>query len=289
MSSFAPLPNLKSPATSLLLFLITLVAAPYTLGQDGSSSGGDPSTSGGGSDAGSSGSGPPPDGPYPLGTPTLVGYWTTAHGMIPMANYTFASLTSDSVFVVPFRFDALGDYTLTSANLLLSTPSGTASLSDVSLQVFSSLPASLSLPTPITSFASLETATTTLDVHTFAATSSPTFTAGTTYYLGLTYFGLDPLTWNATDSSVGAMGAYPVNDTFSNGTAFSYYGIGTQGVNPNTYQIGGFSITAAAVTAIPEPATTVAFAAGAVLAAALWVRWRRRHPARGDEERPPES
>ncbi len=217
----------------------------------------------------------------------MVGYSSTAEGETSPSNYRahFTSLGSQKIYVIPFRFDSLGDYTLTSANLLLSTPLGlpsqpsfaTPSLSDVSLQVFSSLPSSLSLPTPITSFASLDIATTTVGVHTFAATSSPTLTASTTYYLGLTYLGDDPLSWNYYEEvpSLGPKLSNPVSDTFNSRTAFIYYAIGSEGVTQDTAVLGGFSITAAAVNAIPEPATTVAFAAGAVLAAAMWVRWRR--------------
>ncbi len=282
----------------LLLYLAAVIVIPSTLGDStsnaqtggGSESGGDPSTSGGGSSGG-----PPPEvgqpnPAAPLGTPTTVGYKSIANGTVPGGNYAFMNFSTGSVVVIPFRFDSLENYTLTSANLLLRTPSGTVNLSDLSLQVYDALPPnSTSLPTPVASFASTGDITTTLGIHTFAATSSLILEADTTYYFGVTYFGPHTFAWNATSSTTTGIGPLYVNDTFLDGTTFSYYVINT-GVSLFTNVVGGFSITAAAVSAVPEPATTAVLAAGAVLAAALWVRWRRRHAgAANDEQRPPQS
>ncbi len=285
-----------------LFLLLALIAVPSTLGDssgetsdaetgDGSSSGGDPSTSGGGSSGGPPPEGEGPNPAAPLGTPTKVGYDSISNGTVPGGDYAFVNFSSGSVVVIPFRFSSLENYTLTSANLLLRTPSGTVSLSDLSVEVYDSLPPNeTSLPTPVASFASTGNITSTLGIYTFSATTSLTLEADTTYYFGVSYFGTHSFAWNATTGSATGSGPVYVNDTFEDGTTFTYYVLNAGGAPLATGIVGGFSITASAVSAVPEPATTTALAAGAVLAAALWVRWRRRHVRGADhQQRPPQA
>jgi PEP-CTERM putative exosortase interaction domain len=287
----------KSFGAVLFLYLAAVIVIPSTLGDstsnaetgEGSESGGDPSTSGGGSSGGPPPEEPKPNPAAPLGTPTKVGYKSIADGTVPGGNYAFMNFSTGSVVVIPFRFDSLENYTLTSANLLLRTSSGTVSLSDLSVQVYDTLPSnSTSLPTPVASFASIGDITSTLGIHTFTATSSLTLEADTTYYFGVSYFGSHTFAWNATSNDPTGIGPLYVSDTFLDGTTFSYYVINTGSLFTDVV-VGGFSITAAAVSAVPEPATTAVLAAGAVLAAALWVRWRRRRAGLTDEERPPQA
>jgi len=283
----------KPLGAGLLLFSAAVIVVPCALGQQGSVSGGDPSTSGGGSSGG-----PPPveenlDPAAPLGTPTKVGYGSIADGSWSGGDFAFKTFSSGAVIVIPFKFTSLGDYTLTSASLLLKPDENNISLSDLSLVVYDTLPPdSTSLPTAVTSFASTDVAPgNTLGIHTFTATSSPTLEAGKTYYLGATYFGTHTLAWNLTTQDPTGSGPVVVGDTYEDGTTFSYYLLTASGGGTTQLidQVGGFSITAAAISAVPEPATTTALAAGAVLTAALWVRWRRRHAGQIGEERPPQS
>jgi len=297
MHSSSAFSRFKSFGAVLFLYLAVVIVIPSTLGDstssaetgEGSESGGDPSTSGGGSSGG-----PPPEQAEatpaaPLGTPTKVGYKSIADGTVPGGNYAFMTFTTGSLVVIPFRFDSLENYTLTSANLLLRTSSGSVSLSDLSVQVYDTLPSNrTSLPTPVASFASIGDITSTLGIHTFTATSSLTLEADTTYYFGVSYFGSHTFAWDATSNTATGIGPLYVNDTFPDGTMLSYYVI-NNGASLFSHVVGGFSITAAAVGAVPEPATTAALAAGAVLAAALWVRWRRRRAGLTDEERPPQA
>ncbi len=283
----------KPLGAGLFLFLAALIVVPSALGSDpqGSTSGGDPSTSGGGSSGG-----PPPgeeesNPAAPLGTPTKVGYGSIADGNVPGGSFAFKTFTSGSVIVIPFQFNSLGAYTLTSASLLLKTDANNISLFDLSLVVYDTIPPdSTSLPAAVTSFASTDVApSNTLGIHTFTATSSPTLEAGRDYYLGVTFFGPHTLAWNLTAEDPTGSGPVVVADTYEDGTTFSYYllSAGGGGTTRLIEQVGGFSITAAAITAVPEPATTTALAAGAVLTAALWIRWRRRRAGRTGEEPQP--
>src|SRR5690606_35975766 len=130
----------------MLVALLAVLTAPTALGQ--SESGGDPSTSGGDSSGG-----PPPDEPTPGGTPNKVGHASIANGELGAYTSSFLSgMTSSTVIVISFRFDSLGDYTPTSVNLLLSSPSGTANRSDMSLGIFSTQPDSLDLPPALMTF-----------------------------------------------------------------------------------------------------------------------------------------
>jgi hypothetical protein len=293
MHTHPVLPHFKSLGAGLLLFSATLFVVPCALGQsepEGSTSGGDPSTSGGGSSGGPPPWGEEPNPAAPLGTPTKVGYGSIADGNVPGSTFAFQTFSTGSVVVIPFTFNSLETYALTSVNLLLSTSTGSASLSGLSLEVFSTAPAdSTSLPSVVTSFVSTGTATSTLGIHTFTATSSPILEADTTYYLGLTYFGTDTLAWNATIGTPVGSGPVDLSDTYQDGVMFNFYVLNAGVKTDYATQLGGFSITAAAVSAVPEPATTTALAAGAVLTAALWVRWRRRRDGRSGEERPPHA
>lgn len=296
MHSPSVLFRFKSLGAGLLLFSAALIVVPSPLHAssaetgEGSSSGGDPSTSGGGSSGGPPPSEPEPDPTAPLGTPTKVGYGSIAAGTVPGGTFAFQTFSTGSVVVIPFTFNSLGTYSLTSVNLLLSASAGSASLSNLSLQVFSTAPSnSTDLPTTVASFASTGTATSTLGIHTFSATSSAVLDAHTTYYLGVSYFGDNTLSWNATIGTPVGSGPVDLNDTYNDGVRFNFYVLNAGVKTDKTDQLGGFSITAAAASAIPEPATTTALAAGGVLTAALWVRWRRRRAGQAAEERPPQA
>lgn len=225
------------------------------------------------------------------------------------------NMTSDTVFVIPFSMysSASGTYTLNSLNLDLRVgvevsgeppsgsggpggsgppggggPSGEIStpFSGLSLHVLSTLPTSLTLPAPLVSFSHATPAagpTLTPMAYTFQANSTPTFTAGATYYLTVSYSGPSSATmeWGKTTAdSYGYAypGDLPITSIVPLGTPLVYYKITSGGVQNFYDNVGGFSITANDLTAIPEPAASATAAAGAILAAILWVR-RRRHRA----------
>jgi hypothetical protein len=266
-----------------LLLVSALLVVPCALGQ---TTGGDPNTSGGGTTGGNPTTGGesgqnPGQNLTPGGTPNVVGYGSIANGTVPSSTLLFMGLTSSSVFVVPFAFDSLGNYSLTSVSLLLSSSSGTANLSDLPLKIFSTQPiTTLSLPTAVTTFFATGSIASNQAIYTFSPSSSPTLLPHTTYYLGVTYVGTDSVDWNETgmDNFAAVDGA--LTDTFPDGTDFNYFIVGDGGFDTLQGNIGGFSITASAVSAIPEPAAVGAIAALCVLALALLVRWRRSRAVR---------
>lgn len=241
----------------------------------------------------------------------LAGYSVTFNNS--SGSDAFAIVTSDTLFVIPFSLysPGSGTYTLESVRLALRQPvnlsgenpaeggspnpngppidggpghGGTTGLSygGVSLQVFSTLPSSLSPPSPLVSFSPEDpTAGPGLvgTVHSFYPDSGFSLTAGTTYYLAFTYNdGL--MEWDKTTAATYGYdypGDIPVTDIVGNGTPLVYYTITAGGVTGFYDNVGGFAIMANALTAIPEPATGGALAGAAVLAAALFVRSRRRH------------
>lgn len=242
----------------------------------------------------------------------MAGYGALADRSPPGILSSFATnMQSDTIFVIPFSIYEAGNgtYTLNSLYLDLYTGSGTSGsgpapdpnnpagggpggpgpggvsstpLSGFSLQVFSTLPSSLSLPTPLLSFVSDQptggpsSAALGFD---FFADATPTFTAGTIYYLTLRYAGTTSsgMNWNKTSAdsySYSYPGDIPVTSAVAEGTPLVYYKITSGGVQGYYDQVGGFLINANALTAIPEPAASTALAAGAVLGAVLWMRRR---------------
>lgn len=295
----SPPPTFRRPSllgACLLSLGIALLAAPGMFGQ---STGGGPNTSGGGGDPGanqSNNGGTTTDGGTTTGgssTSASVGYLSITSSTIPSASYSFVTgISSSTVTLVPFSFNSLGNYSLASVNLLLSSASGTTNRSSLSLSVFSTLPTSLSLPTALVTFPSTGTISTSAAVLTFTAGSSPTLAANTTYYLGVTATGATDVNWLTTTGSTNPQtytADLPVTTTYANGTAFVYHSLTSSGTSNLYDNMGGYSITANAVSAIPEPASFAAVAAVSMLALALVVSRRRRTGSPAATETPPEA
>lgn len=261
----------KRLGAGLLLLLLALGLGAPVVRADPPAPGNDPTGGPGGQ---------PPTGPS---TDTSVGYSSIVIGHPPSREYSFLSgMTSGTVVVIPFAFDSVGPtYTLTNANLLLVSGNGTADRADLSLQVFSALPTSLALPSALTTLASPGgLVPNRLGVSLFYPDSTPTFTAGTTYYLSVTYRGTENLDWDRTSGDLygySYTAENPVTAAYIEGTPLVYHVITAAGVSSFYDNMGGFSITATPVTAsaIPEPAATAALVAGAILVAALRLRRRR--------------
>lgn len=290
MSPFSALRRSRPPAAVLPFLLALLLAVPAAFGQtDPNNSGGGAGGGGGGGGggAGGGGNGGTLTAATPGSTPNFVGYGSIATGTIPSSTTSFVSgMTSGTVFVVPFAFDSLGNYSLTSVSLLLSSSTGTADRSDFSLNVFSSQPTSLSLPTAVATFSATGAIGSSQAIYTFSADSSPTLAANTIYFLGVSYGGADSVDWNATAAATTLFATDPLSDTFADGTLFSYDTVTSGGASVLQDNMGGFSIAASAIGAIPEPATAGMLAAGAILAAALGVRWGRRRSAVSNPDPP---
>lgn len=235
----------------------------------------------------------------------IVGYSSTWGGTAPGSVYPFHTTSADTVIVVPFAINSLGNYTLTSTSLLLraltlhggelpadshdphpghelpGSGAGDIDLNNASIRIFSTLPTSLALPTSLVTYATQYTgASESPAVYTYLINSAPTFTAGQTYYLAISLGGI--LAWDMTtgDSYGGTYpGDNPVTSLVGDGTPLVYYKITSSGVQSFYDNVGGFAIAANAVTVIPEPANVGAIAASSVLATAVWVRRRRRAAA----------
>ena len=238
-----------------------------------------------------------------------VGYASVADFVQQLDGYYhFPTPTSSSLVFIPFAFDTLGDYTLSSVKLLLDdginqgddsnhaggtdgdgggAPGGDggflASVSVVSVKVYSSLPESLTLPEALLAFSPGEGTTTIGTVplsYNFLANSAPTFTAGQTYYLAIANpTGNSSWAWLATgndSTGVPYLDDDPITTLVSNGTELVYHHLTSGGLTHHYENLGGFSITATSVSAVPEPTTVSALAGAAVLAVALFVRGRRR-------------
>ncbi len=259
------------------------------------------------------------------GATAAVGY-TSIHTDIADKDYLGGGwgLNATEIYVVPFRINTLGNYSLTSASFLFQsqayggdpntsgggqhgggpppTDGGSGGdpvysvypgASELSVQVFSSLPDSLTLPTSLVTFADFEGypnggGNVTLT----PLSSSPTLNADTTYYLSI-YKPINPYSgifWGAPEWSGGPVDGDPdfVSALYDNGTQLPFYKITADGVTEHYGVIGGFSLTATAVSAVPEPATAAAILGGSVLAAALWVRRRRKNIAAPRESSPPQ-
>ena len=212
-------------------------------------------------------------------------------------------LRATEIYVVPFRINTLGNYSLTSLSLLFQSQSyggdpntsggdqhgggpGGGPIysvyphaSELSIQVFSSLPDSLTLPTSLVTFAASNGYPNGGGIVTFTPLSSPTLNADTTYFLSV-YKPINPysaITWGMPSGSPAdsPLGFDPITGLHDNGTRFPFHKVTADGVTNHYDIIGGFSLTATAVSAIPEPATTAVILGGSVIAAARWVRRRR--------------
>lgn len=219
-------------------------------------------------------------------------------------------LNATEIYVVPFRINTLGNYSLTSLSFLFQSQSygGDPNTSggdqhgggppptddsseggpiysqypnagELSIQVFSSLPDSLTLPTSLVNFASFSGYPNGGGIVTFTPLSSPTLNSDTTYFLSV-YKPINPysaITWGMPSGSPAdsPLGFDPITGLHDNGTRFPFHKVTADGVTNHYDIIGGFSLTATAVSAIPEPATTAVILGGSMIAAALWVRRRR--------------
>ncbi len=165
--------------------------------------------------------------------------------------------------------------------------------SGVSINIFSTLPTSLSLPTSLLDFSSPSgvLSRTPYSRH-FSASSTAIFNAGVTYYLALSYSGPGNMEWvKMTNDSFGHTfpGDIPVTSLVGDSDPLVFYRVTAGGVEGFYDNVGGFSIAANVISAIPEPATVGAVAASGVLALALFVRWRSRRAAASVEVGPPAS
>lgn len=162
---------------------------------------------------------------------------------------------------------------------------------ELSIQVFSSLPDSLTLPTSLVTFGALSDIPNGGGIVTYTALSLPTLNADTTYYLSV-HKPINPysfILWGMPSGSpIDSPLFGPITGLYDNGTQFPFYKVTADGVTDHYGVIGGFSLTATAVSAIPEPATAAVILGGSVLAAALWVRRRRKNAAVTRESSPPQ-
>lgn len=218
-----------------------------------------------------------------------IGYNPVANPLAPtVMTFTDESLNANTAFIVPFQFNSLGDYSLTSVKLLLA---GNANLADFSLSVSSTLPTDLTPPSALINFSTTGTLSGTESAYTFTPSATPTLAANTTYYYRVAYTGGDTANWILTGGSAySGSGSTPsltfIDSAFAANTLITYRSVSAGdssggGSSPgpaysNDYgNLGAFSITATAVTAIPEPSTYAAIAGALTLAAAIVVRRRR--------------
>lgn len=207
-----------------------------------------------------------------------IGYNPVSNPLTPtVLTFTGASLDANTAFIVPFRFNTLGDYSLTSVSLLLA---GNANLTNFSLSVSSTLPTDLTPPTALTTFSTTGTLSGTETAYNFTTGATPTLAANTTYYFRVAYTGTDTANWIKTGGSAfTGSGSTPsltfIDSAFAANTLLTYRSVASGGFSNDYGNLGAFSITANAVSAIPEPSTYAALAGGLTLAAALYVRRRQ--------------
>lgn len=256
----------------------------------------------------------------------------TANNAFAPSPTTFATgMSADTVFVIPFaiNYPEGESYIVNAVNLFLrdgalgmaagsdsgaapntsggggdpgsggGTPGGDGDVpppplfSGVSINIFSTLPTSLSLPTSLLDFSSLSgDVSRTPYSHHFSASSTAIFAAGVTYYLALSYSGPGNMEWvKMTSDSYGHTfpGDMPITSLVGDSDPLVFYKVTAGGVEGFYDNVGGFSIAANVISAIPEPATVGAVAASGVLALALFVRWRRRRAAASAEAAPSAS
>jgi hypothetical protein len=207
-----------------------------------------------------------------------IGYNPVSNPLAPTVPiFTGASLDATTAFIVPFRFNTLGDYSLTSVSLLLA---GNANLTHFSLSVAATLPTDLTPPTALTTFSATGTLSGTESAYSFTSGATPTLAANTTYYFRVAYTGTDTANWIKTGGSAfTGSGSTPsltfIDSAFAANTLLTYRSVASGEFSNDYGNLGAFSITASAVSAIPEPSTYAALAGGLTLAAALYVRRRQ--------------
>ncbi len=212
-----------------------------------------------------------------------IGYNSVSNPLAPtVLLFTGSSLTAHTAFIVPFQFNTLGNYSLTSVALLLA---GNAQLSQFSLSVSSTLPTDLTPPTALTTFSTTGTLSGTETAYNFTTGATPTLAANTTYYFRVAYTGTDTANWIKTGGSAfSGSGSAPsltfIDSAFAANTTITYRSVTDVGGSGITFSndygnLGAFSITASAVSAIPEPSTYAAIAGSLTLAGALYVRRRQ--------------
>lgn len=225
----------------------------------------------------------------------IVGYNAVTNTVSPTVNiFTDASLDADTAFIIPFFFEAeqflaenesfSGNYAIDSISLLLA---GDASLADFSLSVSSTLPTDLTAPGALVSFSSASTLVGTETAYTFSPSAVVSLVADTTYYIRVGYTGTGTANWilagnpGVPDFGSGSGPTFGAIFTTENpGTTISYRAVTSSGFSNEFATVGAFSITATAISAVPEPATYAGIVGAATLAAALMVRRRRnRAPA----------
>ena len=216
-----------------------------------------------------------------------IGYNPVSNQIAPtVLRFNTASLNENTAFIVPFQFNSLGDYSLTSVKLLLA---GNADLAEFSLSVSSTLPTDLTPPSALLTFSTTGTLSGTESAYTFTPSATPTLAANTTYYYRVAYTGADTANWILSGGSTfTGSGSTPsltfIDSAFAANTFITYRSVTNGGSSSgssvplyNDYygNMGAFSITASAVSAIPEPSTYAAIAGALTLIGALVVRRRQ--------------
>jgi hypothetical protein len=207
-----------------------------------------------------------------------IGYNSVSNPLAPtVAIFTNASLNADTAFIVPFRFNTLGNYSLTSVSLLLA---GNANLAHFSLSVSSTLPTDITPPTALTTFTTTGTLSSTETAYSFTSGATPTLAANTTYYFRFAYTGTDTANWIQTGGGAfTGSGSTPsltfINSAFAANTLITYRSVASGDFSNEYGNLGAFSITASAVSAIPEPSTYAAIAGALTLVGALIIRRRK--------------
>lgn len=238
-------------------------------------------------------------GPFLLAQSATIGHSPVADLNNDNGNF-LTGMSSDKAYFVPFQFNTLGDYSLASVTLLLS---GSGNPGNLSLLATSTLGTDYTVPIALTTFTATGTLSTTPTAFTFTASSSTTLSANTTYYLRVTG-GNDTGFINWVKSSIASGGGgggeggstgsggetgstfnefgslVPLTSSLDPGSTLSFREIqsGSGGVSALDYAVGslgGISITANAVSAVPEPGTYAAIAGAVALGAAAIARRRR--------------
>jgi hypothetical protein len=233
-----------------------------------------------------------------LNAPRAVAQTTIGH--VPITDggttSTFFTITGHNQIFVPFKFSSIGSYNVSSVNLFLQN----FNAENIGVTLVNALPSGTTIASDMATFTNpgsggsvggpANTA--------FTATSSPTLTAGTEYYIrvyskGAPLSGTTPTTvgtWlydyngsyttvalSALTSALGTTDAISFRNTLYS-TAFT--GSLSQPASYSTVgdydRLGQFSITANALTAVPEPATYATLVGLTVLGVALGMRTRKR-------------